>query len=73
MNKFNNLHFLNICILRAACVKKFDNIHIHTPYMDEYFYYYFSQVGNVVSLHCMSYKLSGGRAPVILNLSTRWR
>ena len=38
MNKFNTLHILNITILRAACVKKFDNIHIHTLYVDEYFY-----------------------------------
>jgi hypothetical protein len=79
MNKFNSLHFLNIFILRAVCVcvcvcvKKFDNIHIHTLYMDEYFYSYFSQVGNVVPVHCMLYKVSGGRAPLILNLSTRLR
>jgi hypothetical protein len=73
MNKFNSLYFLNIFVLRAACVKKFDNIHIHTLYMDEYFYSYLREVGNVVPIHCMSYKVSGGRASVILNLSTRWR
>jgi len=41
--------------------------------MDEYFYSYFSQVGNVVPVHCMSYKVSGGRDPFILNVSTKWR